>query len=94
MNFINKKTPLLEEGNAKIIMSELFTTFKKYYGLTRYQQTHGIKGCWMKPDQPYNISASKISKMLENAANFRQSDETFMKEWNHMGEFILKTFKK
>ena len=48
----------------------------------------------MKPDQPYNISASKISKMLENAANFRQSDETFMKEWNHMGEFILKTFKK
>ena len=94
MNFKNKKTPLLEEGNAKIIMSELFTIFKKHYGLTRYQQTHGIKGCWMKPDQPYNISASKISNMLENAANFRQSDETFMKEWIHMGKFILKTVKK
>ena len=93
MSFRNKKIPLLEEGCAKSIMSELFTIFKSHYGLTRYQQTHGVNGCWMNPDEPYNISALKISKMLENAARFRHSDEAFMKEWEHMGKFVLKTVK-
>lgn len=94
MTFKNKKTPLLKEGCAKSILCELFTIFKSHHGLTSYQQKHGINGRWMNPDMPYDISASKISKMLENAAKFRQSDESFMKEWNRMGRIILKHYKK
>ena len=41
----------------------------------------------------YDIRFSKLSKILEVAHAYRETDETFTEEWNHMCKLYLKILK-
>ena len=88
MKKIYEKTPQLGEGLAWSVMNFLFTQVKRHRGLTRFIETHGVNGRWLKPDDPYNIRITKLMKIMEIKARY-QTDEEFLEEWNAMGELIL-----
>ena len=87
------KIPLLEEGTAQRTMKELLTIIKSHRGLTSFLEQHGINGKWLNPDKPYDIRFSKLNKILEVAHAYRETDETFTEEWNHMCKLYLKILK-
>lgn len=89
----NQKIPLLEEGTAQRTMKELLTIIKSHRGLTSHIERKGINGKWLNPEMPYDIPFSKLIKILDKAASFRQNDETFTEEWNHMCKLYLKILK-
>lgn len=89
----NQKIPLLEEGTAQRTMKELLTIIKSHRGLTSHIERKGINGKWLNPEMPYDIPFSKLIKILDKAARFRQNDELYMDEWKHMCELFLKILK-
>ena len=88
-----EKTPLLGEGTAQRAMKELLTIIKRHRGLTSFLEQHGINGKWLNPEKPYDIRFSKLNKILEVAHAYRETDETFTEEWNHMCKLYLKILK-
>ena len=93
MHYYNQKTPLLEEGTAQSAMTQFLTLIKSHRGLTSYLEKHGINGKLLQPDKPYNIRFEMLVNILKKAAQYRETDETFCDEWNHMGLLFLKIIK-
>ncbi len=88
-----EKTPLLGDEKAQRAMKELLSIIKRHRGLTSFMEKQGINGKWLNPDKPYDIRFSKLSKILEVAHAYRETDETFTEEWNHMCKLYLKILK-
>ena len=88
MKHYREKTPKLGEGLASSVLNKLFTQIKEQKGMTTFIQRHGVNGCWMKPDDLYDIRVSKLFKILENISIY-QDDDDFMEEWNAVGEYML-----
>lgn len=88
-----QKIPLLGEGTAQRAMKEFLTIIKSHRGLTSFMEQRGINGKWLNPEMPYDIPFSKLIKILDKAASFRQNDELYMDEWKHMCEEFLKILK-
>ena len=88
MKHYREKTPKLGEGLASNVLNKLFTQIKEQKGMTTFIQRHGVNGCWMKPDDLYDIRVSKLFKILENISIY-QDDDDFMEEWNAAGEYML-----
>lgn len=89
----HEKIPLLGEGTAQRAMKEFLTIIKSHRGLTSFLEQHGINGKWLNPEKPYDINFSKLIKILEVAHAYRETDETFTEEWNHMCKLYLKILK-
>ena len=89
----NVKIPLLEEGTAQRAMKEFLTIIKSHRGLTSFLEQHGINGKWLNPEKPYDISFSKLIKILDTAHAYRETNEMFEEEWNHMCKLYLKILK-
>ena len=86
----NVKIPLLEEGTAQRTMKVFLTIIKCHRGLTSHIERNGINGKWLNPEMPYDIPFSKLVKILEKAASYRQNDELYVAEWKRMcEEFII-----
>ena len=88
------KIPLLEEGTALRTMKELLTIIKSHRGLTSHIERNGINGKWLNPEMPYDIPFSKLVKILEKAASYRQNDELYVAEWKRMCEEFIKIVKR
>ena len=86
--YYREKTPKLGEGLASNVLNKLFTQIKEQRGMTTFIQENGVNGCWMKPDELYDIRVSKLFKIVENMRNYQTEDE-FMEEWNAAGEYML-----
>lgn len=93
MHYVNQKTPLLKEGTAQSAMQQFLTIIKSHRGLTSYLEKHGINGKLLQPDKPYNIRFSMLVNILEKATQYRETDEEFRDEWNHMCLLFLKIIK-
>ena len=93
MNYFNQKTPLLGEGTAQCAMTQFLTLIKSQRGLTKFIEDHGVNGQWLKPDEPYDIRFSKLSRILEIMVMYRETDEEFMEMWNTMGIYFIKLTK-
>lgn len=89
----NVKIPLLEEGTAQRTMKELLTIIKSHRGLTSHIERKGINGKWLNPEKPYDISFSKLIKILDTAATYRETNDMFREEWNRMCKLYLKILK-
>ena len=70
------------------MLNKLFTQVKEQRGMSTFIQENGVNGCWMKPDELYDIRVSKLFKIVENMRNYQTEDE-FMEEWNAAGEYML-----
>ena len=86
--YYREKTPKLGEGLASNVLNKLFTQVKEQRGMSTFIQENGVNGCWMKPDELYDIRVSKLFKIVENMRNYQTEDE-FMEEWNAAGEYML-----
>ena len=94
MKHFNEKTPLLREGTAQRAMELFLTLIKHHRGLTKFIEDHGVNGQWLKPDEPYDIRFTKLCKILENIAAYRQTDDEFMDIWTKMGYYLIKLSKQ
>ena len=92
--FKNQRIPLLGDGMAQCAMTEFQTTIKCHRGLTSFIEKRGVNGKWLVPGKPYDIKFSMLVKILEITVRFRQSDETFLDEWNEMGKKLLNMMKR
>ena len=88
-----EKTPLLGDEKAQRAMKELLSIIKSHRGLTSFLEQHGINGKWLNPEKPYDISFSKLIKILDTAATYRETNDMFREEWNHMCKLYLKILK-
>ena len=88
MSYFFDKTPSLGAGLAWCVMNCLLAQVKSHRGLTTFIEHHGINGCWLKKDQPYNIRITKLVKILEIKALY-QTDEEFLDDWKALGEQLL-----
>ena len=88
-----EKIPLLGEGTAQRAMKEFLTIIKSHRGLTSFLEQHGINGKWLNPEKPYDISFSKLIKILDTAATYRETNDMFREEWNRMCKLYLKILK-
>ena len=94
--FFNEKTPLLGEGGARSVMTLILYQLKFEYnrGLTHFIEKYGgVNGKWLKPDEPYDMRWSKLSKILEAKAQYQEEDE-FMDDWEQIGRLIFKLSRK
>ena len=89
-----QKIPLLGEGTAQRAMKEFLTIIKSHRGLTSFLEQHGINGKWLNPEKPYDINFSKLIKILEVAATYRETNDMFEDEWKHMCELFLDILKR
>lgn len=89
-----EKTPLLGDEKAQRAMKELLSIIKRHRGLTSFMEKQGINGKWLNPDKPYDIRFSKLNKILEVAATYRETNEMFEDEWKHMCELFLDILKR
>lgn len=94
MEFRRAKIPLLEEGMAQSVMIQFLLIIKNHRGLTRHLEEHGINGRWLNPNAPYDIPFSKLTKILKIASEYRETDEDFCEEWNHMCYLFLEIVKQ
>lgn len=62
MKHYREKTPKLGEGLASNVLNKLFTQIKEQKGMTTFIQRHGVNGCWMKPDDLYDIQSPNCSR--------------------------------
>ena len=88
MSYFFDKTPSLGAGLAWCVMNCLLAQVKSHRGLTTFIEHHGINGCWLKKDQPYNIRITKLIKILEIKAHY-QNDDEFLADWNALGDEFL-----
>ena len=84
----------MEEGTAQRTMKELLTIIKSHRGLTSHIERKGINGKWLNPEMPYDIPFSKLIKILEVAATYRETNDMFEDEWKHMCELFLDILKR
>ena len=74
----NKKTQLLEEGEARSAMVKFLCLIKDHYGLTRCIQHNGVNGEFLLVDKPYDIPFSKLIKILEAILGFCATEEEYL----------------
>ena len=88
MEFIRNKTPQLEQGPAKSVMTIILWRIKKHRGLTTFIEKNGINGKWLKKDKPYDMFISKLVKIVMLIARYYSTDD-FLKEWDALGRMII-----
>ncbi len=89
MSLLLKKIPVLVPGVARETVQKLLLQVKNQKGLTSFIQKHGIHGRYLKEEEPLDISASKLFRIMELKALY-QTDDEFIKDWNDAGRKFLK----
>ena len=89
MSYFKRKTPLLTEGLACGAMRQLLQQIKGQRGLTSFIEQHGVNGKWLKTEEPYDITVSKLFRIIAHKAHF-QTDDEFVEDWDALGRRLLK----
>ncbi len=84
---LKRKIPILEDGMTKEVMQLMLSQIKNRYGLTTFI-AQNVNGKFLCPDKPYDMSFSKLFRIMQSKANFLD-DEVFLEEWNIVGIFLL-----
>ena len=63
--FKSRAIPLLEAGPERELMARLLFGTKRIEGLTKaLVQTAGVNAKWLKPDEPRNITAKRLLRIV------------------------------
>ena len=65
MEYVKERTPKMEEGMERDLMSFILKQVKDKRGLTTcLDYSAGINGKWLKPDEVYNFRSNILLKIL------------------------------
>lgn len=93
MKYYKVKTPLMA-GLERELMTCLLKQVKLIKGLTStLDKSAGINGKWLKPDEPYDISATKTLRFLAYKAVVQNEDE-FLEDARLFRAFAIEQFKE
>ena len=92
MEFVKRAIPLME-GHERELMAFVFKQVKQTKGLTSaLEKFAGINGKWINPNKPYEVSATKLMRIMALSMVFWDDDE-FIKRSQELREHSFKYCK-
>ena len=92
MEFVKRAIPLME-GHERELMAFVFKQVKQTKGLTSaLEKFAGINGKWVNPNKPYEISATKLMRIMALSMAF-WDDEEFYERSQELRAFAISYFE-